>query len=345
VRQLHLVGFTPDHAGLLLAGQPGAESGSYVLALDSRVLEQIEVARRMQKGDSAPAPAWAPEMRSDHSRAGSALSPREIQARLRAGRSVAEVAAEAGVREEWVERFAGPVFAEQWAAVARAAALKLATPRRGESDRPLADSVLRNLADRGIALADDEVAAGWSACHIMDSEWRVSFRFMSRGRPTEAEWLLDASAGTLVARNRIGAELGFVDPDRHATFTRELPPLRVRQVAPARPVPPGTGSQKAPVSKKTPITKKAPGTKKAPTTEKAIPRKVAAEELSVAKTAPSERAVFAPPLPFAPQSGDLQSGDLQSGDPQPGDPQPGDPQPGDEPVAVVAPADRSEAGT
>ena len=43
----------------------------------------------------------------------SALSPREIQTRLRSGATLAEVAAEAGVDEARLEGFAKPVLAER----------------------------------------------------------------------------------------------------------------------------------------------------------------------------------------------------------------------------------------
>ena len=43
----------------------------------------------------------------------SALTPREIQARVRAGESLEDVARAAGMGIEWVEPFAAPVLAER----------------------------------------------------------------------------------------------------------------------------------------------------------------------------------------------------------------------------------------
>ena len=119
-----------------------------------------------------------------------------MQARLRAGRTVAQVAAEAGVQLEWVERFAAPVLAEQAAAIARAGQTVLHT-KRGASDRPLAASIVRNLADRGVRLSEDEMQSAWSAQYILDNEWLLRFRYRSRGRDLEPEWLLDMSSGRL----------------------------------------------------------------------------------------------------------------------------------------------------
>jgi hypothetical protein len=212
VRELHVVGFTSDHAGLILAGRPGAKTGSYTLTLDGRLMEQIETAKRVQRGDAGRGPG-EPEPGRSGSRGGSRLSPREIQARLRSGRTVAEVAAEAGVGTDWVERFATPIFAEQRAAIERAGRLPVQTARRGESDRPLAVALNRNLAARGIRMTPAELAEAWSACHLVDRDWLVSLTFVSRGRSVDAEWILDTAGGTLSPRNRLGAELGYVSPD------------------------------------------------------------------------------------------------------------------------------------
>src|SRR5688572_10547232 len=110
VQQLHLVGFTTDLDSLIFSSRKGAKSGSFVLPLDERLLVLMAeaVRRRKLEGDEIEVPR---ELRSPSSvvRRQSALSPREIQDRLRAGRSIEEVAGEVGVAEEWVGRFSAPV--------------------------------------------------------------------------------------------------------------------------------------------------------------------------------------------------------------------------------------------
>jgi hypothetical protein len=219
VRQLHLVGFTSDHGGLVFAAREGAKSGSYVVTLDADLLEQIETARRLQRGRGRG------EFRSrePRTRPESALTPREMQARLRAGRSVDEVAEEAGVPVEWVDRFAAPILAERAQAIDRAGRLTLRTSRRRESDRPLRAAVVRNLADRGVHMLDTEMDAAWSAYQLAGAEWVVRLELHHEGHDLEAEWTLDMSSDALVARGRLAAELGFVDTDRHAPAA-QLPP-------------------------------------------------------------------------------------------------------------------------
>ena len=199
-----------------------------MVTMDDEFLEQVDQARRTRAGlHHTPAPE------PSRSRIESALSPREMQTRMRAGRTVAQVAAEAGVPIEWVERFAAPVLAEQAAAVERAQQSTMRTQRRGYSDRALGPSVLRNLADRGIRLADDEFDQMWTAFQLAENEWVIRFRYRFRGRDLDAEWLLDEGAGSLTPGNRQATELGFVDPGRHAPPVRGLPPMRVlRRSAP-----------------------------------------------------------------------------------------------------------------
>lgn len=297
MRQLHLVGFTSDHDGIILAGRRGSKTGGYVVTMDEEFLEQLDQARRMQTGHElvgqvVPEPSRA--------RVESALSPRDIQTRLRAGRTVAQVATEAGVSIEWVERFAAPVLAEQAAAVERAYATTMRTQRRGHSDRPLGPSVLRNLADRGIRLADDEFDRLWTAFQLAENEWVIRFRHRWRGRELDAEWLLDDGAGSLTPGNRQATELGYVDPGRHAPPVKGLPPMRVlrrpadvQAPAPAvvAAVSEAAGQAASPSKARKSVKKARPArratrpltAKKRPTTKKAIATKKSATRKSPAK--------------------------------------------------------------
>jgi hypothetical protein len=209
MRRLHLVGYSADHGGFVLAARRGARTGSYVLAVDAALLDELDRVRRA--GGAPPEPAPAAPSRSGVQ---SSLTPKEIQARLRAGQTMDEVAAEAGVGVDWIERFAAPVLAEQAAAVQRAAGAFLrGDSRRGPSERPLEAALRRNLADRGLLMTEQDFVSAWSARHIIDGDWSVAFRFRGRGRDQVAEWTLDAATGAVSAGNRLGAELGYAGPD------------------------------------------------------------------------------------------------------------------------------------
>jgi hypothetical protein len=216
LRKLHLVGLTTDRDGLIFTARKGSKSGGYIVPLDKKVLAAIAAASDDANGEpaEAPAPKGDVEAVPKRLRSESALTPREMQARLRSGRTIDEVAAEAGVDTEWVARFAVPILAEQAQVVELARSLVYAKPRLGESTESLGSSVLQNLSDRGVFLPDDVLNNGWSAFQLHDSVWMVRFRYRSRGRDQEAQWEIDVPAGRLRARNRQASDLGYVGPDR-----------------------------------------------------------------------------------------------------------------------------------
>ena len=235
MQKLHLVGFTTDLDGLILGARKGAKSGNFVVPLDDRLLRTIEEALhlREEQGQGAD-PLHVPDVLRRPPRVESALTVREIQERLRAGRSLEAVAGDAGVEPEWVERFAAPVLAEQARIIDRARQLVYDKPRFGPSRLPLGDAVVRNIAQRGVRLDEDDLAAGWSAYQVHDGLWGVRFRYVSRGRPQEAEWLLDIEADELTSNNRLAAQLGYLGSGRRAATKRVAPRKAAKRSRPRK---------------------------------------------------------------------------------------------------------------
>src|ERR1700731_2852009 len=98
----------------------------------------------------------------------SMLRPKEIQSRIRAGASVEQVAAAAGVDIERVERFAHPVLLE------RSRAAELATAAHpvladGPSVLTLLETVTSALVARGL----DPEDTSWDAWRNEDGRWTV----------------------------------------------------------------------------------------------------------------------------------------------------------------------------
>src|SRR5260221_9196366 len=147
-------------------------------------------------------------------RAESQLSVREMQQRLRAGKSIREVARGAGVHDEWVERFAIPIQAEQNQVVRQAFDITFVKQRLGASSQPLGTAVWWNLQDRSVTLPDEGWDTGWTAFLVRDSRWVVRFVYETRKRDQVAEWEVDLRARTLISRNRLGTELAYVEPGR-----------------------------------------------------------------------------------------------------------------------------------
>jgi len=127
----------------------------------------------------------------------SALRPRDIQARIRAGESVDDVARAAGVAVERIEPFAAPVIAER----VHVAGLAQSNPvrRRGEatSHRLLRVAATEALVARGID--PDDVA--WDAALLGDRRWQVRATFSRGDKHHEAIFVYDVNGRFSVAGN------------------------------------------------------------------------------------------------------------------------------------------------
>jgi hypothetical protein len=274
LQKLHLVGLTTDLSGLIFSARKGSKSGGYVVPVDARLLAVIADTLSRRNGDAPatdidlsefiPDDARRAEPPAPPTRPTSALNPREIQARLRAGRTVDEIAKEAGVDVTWVERFATPIIAEQGRIVDRAVALLYTKPRVGTSALPIAAAVRRNLVARGVRLTDDEFNSGWSAYQLEDARWAVRFRYRSRGRAQLAEWELDLDDPAdvvLVARNRLGGQLAYTAKARRRARPAAAPTKKAQSAAKKRPL---VAKKVAPGAKKSSAAKKGATMKRAP---------------------------------------------------------------------------------
>jgi hypothetical protein len=295
VQQLHLVGLTADSDKLIFSARKGTKSGGFALPVNEHLLQVIAeaVTRRNADGVELEVPEALQPSASAAPRRQSHLSPREIQDRLRAGRSLEEIAVEAGVGEEWVARFAAPVEAERSQVVGRARRLTYYRPRRGDSGEPLGMAVRWNLADRGVRLANDEFDAAWSAYQLADSAWMVTFEYEARKRAHEAEWEVDLATNELLSRNRLATELGYVEPGRRRRAMASLQPMasasavRARAAATADGADEAAGSGVAPA--KRPAAKR-PAAAKRTGASPASSRKAASKRAGAARPAPRKAA-------------------------------------------------------
>ncbi len=127
----------------------------------------------------------------------SALTPREIQARIRSGETLAEVAKAAGVPMEQVEPFAAPVMAER--SHVSGSALSSPVRRRGEgsSVRSLRVVVAERLQGRGIDIDSVE----WDAWRNPDRSWTVQGRYHSGSATHEPHFSYDPARRFSLAAN------------------------------------------------------------------------------------------------------------------------------------------------
>ncbi|MDQ6650137.1 MAG: septation protein SepH, partial [Actinomycetota bacterium] len=194
MRQLHVVAVSDDGQHLVLATTAEAATGGFRVAVDDRL-------RAALRGDLG-----RPGQRDV--RVESALSPRQIQARLRSGESAEEVARAAGVPLKRIERFSGPVLGERAQVLEDARSATLSRARRGPSALPLGASV--DLALGGVAGLRAE-SVTWTAGRREDGRWTVSLSYLARGRTKTVRWLWAPAERAVTALDPGASALGHVD--------------------------------------------------------------------------------------------------------------------------------------
>ncbi|HET7173373.1 MAG TPA: septation protein SepH [Nocardioidaceae bacterium] len=171
MRSLRLVGLSEDGQRVVFVDDAGAE---FACPADDRL-------RTALRGDRVRLGQLEIQMDS-------ALRPRDIQARIRAGDSPETVAALAQVGVERVMPYCLPVLAERQhiAEVARRSHV-----RRGSTDgaaRTLSALVTERLRGRGV----DPESAKWDAWRRDDSRWTVSTTYHSGESERTATFVFDA---------------------------------------------------------------------------------------------------------------------------------------------------------
>jgi hypothetical protein len=134
----------------------------------------------------------------------STMRPREIQARIRAGASVDQLAEIAGMPVDRIERFAYPVLLERsrTAELARGAHPVRAS---GPDDRKLGEVVEETFTLRGLDYADSD----WDSWRGEDGKWIVALGWQAGRSDNRAHWSYQpgAGGGTVTALDEHAADL------------------------------------------------------------------------------------------------------------------------------------------
>jgi hypothetical protein len=223
MRPVRFVALAEDGRSLVLKDESGRMLS---LAIDERVAAAIKTDRAGVAGQLAM------EMES-------ALTPRDIQARIRSGQSAEEVAKAANTPLEKILRFAGPVLQERAMIADHARRTRLRTSESGSSLSAVVDV---RLAGHGV----DPDAVEWDAYRRETGTWRVVASWPSGKATAYAAWDMDAARSVvsptdqmasylsvekppeILVHDEIAAELDLGDVD-----TQELP--RMSPVAVLRP--------------------------------------------------------------------------------------------------------------
>ncbi|MCC6495375.1 MAG: DUF3071 domain-containing protein [Propionibacteriaceae bacterium] len=127
----------------------------------------------------------------------SALTPREIQARIRAGAPLADVARAAGMGIDWVEPFAAPVLAEREFIAGQAQSHPVRRGSETIAHRTLGQVVGDRLASRRV----DADTVVWDAWKLEARRWMVRVDYDSGKSHREARFIYDASGRFSIADN------------------------------------------------------------------------------------------------------------------------------------------------
>lgn len=218
MRELKVVGLDPDSKTILCEGDIPGER--FKLPADDRL-------RAAVRGDTTLLDQPQLDIQVTNM-----LSPKEIQARIRAGASVEQVAMASGSDIARIRRFAHPVLLE------RSRAAELATAAHpvladGPAVLTLLETVSAALVKRG--LEPDKLS--WDAWRNEDSRWTVQLMWHAGRSDNLAHFCFTPGAhgGTVTASDDAANEL--IDPD----FNRPLRPLaRVAHLDFVEPATPAT---------------------------------------------------------------------------------------------------------
>jgi len=171
MQELRFVAVSEDGQYAVL-GVPG-RSARFTLPIDERL-------RAVALGQTSRLAQYEIEVESP-------LRPKEIQARIRAGETVEEIADAAGIAVERVRWFEGPVLAER--AYMGDQAQKASVRRQGDATPgPRLGEIV---AERMKAFGAEPDDAQWDAKKRGDGSWLVQLTFITGGRLHAAEWIFD----------------------------------------------------------------------------------------------------------------------------------------------------------
>jgi hypothetical protein len=192
MQELRFVAVSEDGRYAVLA-VPG-RSARFTLPIDERL-------RAVALGQTSRLVQYEIEVESP-------LRPKEIQARIRAGETVEEIADAAGIAVERVRWFEGPVLAERAYVAQQAQAASVRRLGDGTPSTP-GPTLSEIVAERLQAVGSDPEEAQWDAKKRGDGSWLVQLTFISGGRLHEADWIFDPRRRHVLAADDNAARMSL----------------------------------------------------------------------------------------------------------------------------------------
>jgi hypothetical protein len=207
MRPVRFVALSEDGQALVLADEVGR---LLTLPIDDRISTMLR-----PEGGLRPAGGAAADNTSS-------LSPRDIQARIRAGESADDVARIAGVPVDRVLRYAGPVLQERAMLAQHARRTKLKSQEKG---RTLAEVVDARLGQHGI----DAEKISWDAYRRDDGTWRIVATWPSGKATAQAVWELDKTRQLVAAHDDMAQ---YLCAERPTQILGQDPPTERLRIPP-----------------------------------------------------------------------------------------------------------------
>jgi hypothetical protein len=264
VRQLEVLSVSDDGNHVLLAASEDAARATHQLRIDNRLVAAING-----------------ELDDDAEHRESELSPKEIQARLRAGDTVEQVAKAARIPVSRIMIYATPVISERARIVDQARAARVR--RRGHESTASLGTVTTARLTEIAGLRPETVE--WSAKRRQDGAWVIGLSYAARGGSRTALWLWRPSGRELTALNALGTRLGAQEepggsrrkrtapaPAPPAAAPKRRTPTARKAAAPAKPAAKRSAGKTATKRAATPATAPTPAPRKR--TAKAAPKPV-----------------------------------------------------------------------
>ncbi|SMD22395.1 septation protein SepH [Lentzea albidocapillata] len=265
MRALRVIGLDEDGKSVILE-DPENRGERFTLPADERL-------RAALRGDLAR----LGQMQIESGEA--QMRPREIQARIRSGESIDQVAAASGMPTHRIERFAYPVLLERSRTADMA---QRAHPVRedGPDVQTLGEVVAHSFGLRGHDLSD----TSWDSWKGDDGRWIVQLHWKTGRSDNRAHWAFHpgAQGGTVTALDDVAVDLMDPNPNRTLRTVRPVTQL-ARQALEATPVLPPIPVAEEPL----PVPAQAPAPVAAPVPAPAVAEKPVQEKLPEPEPAPA----------------------------------------------------------
>jgi hypothetical protein len=172
LKDLIFVGRSDDNSALVFMDNDGQE---FRVEVDEHIVRNVNT----QKDNSESAEPVG-------------ITPRDIQTRIRRGELPQDIAREARVSIDRIERYAGPVYAERQYMTAKA---RETFVRRPHGETRLEDIVVNQLIARNV----DILTLEWDSFRRDDNRWTITVLWASGSGTGGASWIYDPLGHSIVA--------------------------------------------------------------------------------------------------------------------------------------------------